>query len=887
MKNLIFMLMLLSTFPITLTAQWTQQQIETSNTLLDIQFVNNAVGYISEEGGNIYKTTNSGLEWFEQNSGTNDFLNSISFIDENNGWSIGMNTGSVIHTSDGGGTWNTIATGIGTNILDIQFVTNQIGWAVGNGGQIYKSADAGNKWASQTSITTNNLWSVNFVSENIGYIAGNNIILKTTDSGITWSVSYQSPSGSKGEGFRCIYFLDKNIGWAVGQDWDTGDAAIFGTTNGGATWERQSSGVNGIKLQSVHFIDDLNGWTSGEDGTLLSTEDGGQTWISERTGTDNFLRSVFATDNSNIWAVGVFGLILKNNEESSQKYSIYKFDGQSADERAGYSVSNAGDLNGDGFGDVIVGAKNWTSNGKAYIYYGGQNMDGYIDQILSGHGSYQYFGESVSTAGDVNNDGYDDLIVGEYGNDQGGRDAGRAYLYYGGPNMDNGADLHFSVNLSYSNLGKSVSDAGDVNGDGYDDIILGAWTTTIPSTATGRAYIYFGGSPMNNTYDVQLSGESSYNYFGESVSKAGDVNGDGYDDVIVGAYGNENGGSYAGRAYIYFGGPNMDNEADIVLTGESGNYFGNSVSYAGDINGDGYDDVIVGSTSDINGPLDVGKAHIFFGGLNMNNDADIVISGKQEGAQFGYSVSTAGDVNNDGFSDIIIGEKDNSDNGLGSGKAYVYYGGTNMDTDADFVMYGEKVGDEFGTSVASAGDVNGDGYSELFVGAPFNDIGGDNAGRSYLYFTKQQPITPIILIQPTNKIVDAGQQATFTIQASCDDPIGYQWWRSPYVSSEESKIVGATSNQLLILNTEIETHTNSKYVCEVYNKMDHNNLWINSNEVSLTVNQAPANAPIIKIQPSNVIVKQGDDATFILDAECEILLDTSGGDILILEQIVK
>ncbi|MEO8664044.1 MAG: integrin alpha [Ignavibacteria bacterium] len=141
-----------------------------------------------------------------------------------------------------------------------------------------------------------------------------------------------------------------------------------------------------------------------------------------------------------------------------------------------------------------------------------------------------------------------------------------------------------------SQFGYTVSSAGDVNGDGYDDIIIGAYGY---NSNTGRAYIYFGGSIMNTVADLVLTGEATGNDFGFSVSTAGDVNGDGFSDVIVGAYGYS---SNTGRAYIYFGGASMNNSADVVMTGETtNNQFGYSVSSAGDVNGDGYSDVITGA----------------------------------------------------------------------------------------------------------------------------------------------------------------------------------------------------------------------------------------------------------------------------------------------------
>ncbi|MBL0108002.1 MAG: FG-GAP repeat protein [Ignavibacteria bacterium] len=174
--------------------------------------------------------------------------------------------------------------------------------------------------------------------------------------------------------------------------------------------------------------------------------------------------------------------------------------------------------------------------------------------------------------------------------------------------MNNVADVIMTGETSGNYFGNSVSSAGDVNGDGYTDVIVGSY---LYSSNTGRAYIYFGGGSMNNVVDLTMTGETTSDFFGKSVSSAGDINGDGYSDVIVGATGYS---TSTGRAYIYFGGVSMDNVADVIMTGEAtGDSFGNSVSSAGDINGDGYSDVIVGA------PLyssQTGRAYIYRRSIN-------------------------------------------------------------------------------------------------------------------------------------------------------------------------------------------------------------------------------------------------------------------------------
>jgi hypothetical protein len=403
----------------------------------------------------------------------------------------------------------------------------------------------------------------------------------------------------------------------------------------------------------------------------------------------------------------------------------------------GLSLAAAGDVNGDGYADLIVGAPrndtNGSNAGRSYLYTNSLTGTDIPDEFFTGNSNDQ-LGLSVSNVGDVNGDGYDDFIIGASYNDAGGTNAGAAYIYFGGTIVNNVADVTLLGANTEDSFGYSVSAAGDVNGDGYDDVIVGApFFDFLTLTTVGRAYIFYGGSSMDNTADVILTGVGDGDHFGYSVSRAGDVNGDGYGDIIVGSPFSDNGGTNAGRAYIYFGGLSMNNIADVIRNGESAeDRFGNSVSAAGDVNGDGFDDVIIGAWLNDAGGTTAGRAYIYFGGLSMNNIANVILTGEAAGDYFGSSVSTAGDVNGDGFADIIVG----SDNGGGTnaGRAYIYFGGLSMNNIADVILTGEAAGDYFGSSVSTAGDVNGDGFDDIIVGAYYNDAGGSNSGRTYIYF---------------------------------------------------------------------------------------------------------------------------------------------------------
>lgn len=391
--------------------------------------------------------------------------------------------------------------------------------------------------------------------------------------------------------------------------------------------------------------------------------------------------------------------------------------GEAVNNYFGYAVDAAGDVNGDGFADVIVGAYgNTSSTGRAYIFYGGANMNTVADVTMNGEATSDQFGVSVSGAGDVNNDGFADVIVGAFQNSAA---AGRAYVYLGGSAMNNGADVVLNGEGASNYFGVAVSSAGDVNGDGYADVIVGAYSY---QSTVGRAYIFHGGAAMNSVADVTLTGEGSNNFFGTSVSTAGDVNGDGYDDVVVGAFGNSNS---AGRAYIYFGGTEMNTGADKTVSGEGTNNFGYSVAAAGDVNGDGYDDVLVGAKG-FNSST--GRTYLYQYSLTGSDVPDETMNGEAQNNYFGASVASAGDVNGDGYADVIVGAYGYSSN---LGRAYIFYGGPNMDNVADVTMTGEAATKYFGASVASAGDVNGDGYADVIVGAS-----GDSSaiGRAYIFY---------------------------------------------------------------------------------------------------------------------------------------------------------
>ena len=411
----------------------------------------------------------------------------------------------------------------------------------------------------------------------------------------------------------------------------------------------------------------------------------------------------------------------------------------------GYSVSTAGDVDRDGYTDVIVGARLYSNGevgeGRAYVYHGSATgLSSAPAWTAESDQPFADFGAAVSTAGDVNWDGYSDVIVGANLYDSGETNEGRAYVYHGSPSgLSSTPSWTAESNQAGAQMGLSVSTAGDVNGDRYADVIVGAHLYDNGETDEGRAYVYHG-SPSGLSSAAAWTTESDQTgaSFGSSVSAAGDVNGDGYADVIVGAHLYDNFQSNEGRAYLYVGSSGGLSSATfrILESNQTGAYFGWSVSTAGDVNGDGYADVIIGAYNYDSGEPNEGRAYVYHGSrYPPSASPSWTMESDQSNASFGYAVSAAGDVNGDGYADVIVGTHLFDSGQTNEGRAYVYHGAAGgLSSVPGSTKESNQVGAWFGQDVSTAGDINGDGYADVIVGAPLYDNGETAEGRAFVYY---------------------------------------------------------------------------------------------------------------------------------------------------------
>ena len=632
----------------------------------------------------------------------------------------------------------------------------------------------------------------------------NGFVINGIDAEDTSGIVVSSAGDINGDGFDDILIgargADPNGKSGAGESY-----VVFGSDAGFAPSLNLSAlnGTNGFVINGVEEFDQSS----------RSVSSAGDI---NGDGFDDILIGAYHADNNGV-STGVTYVIFGSDAPFAPSLELSALDGSNGfdingidvSDYSGRFVSSAGDINGDGYDDIIIGAigadpDGKTSAGESYVIYGQGNFEFELSSLLAangGDGSAGFVltgidegdssGRSVSSAGDVNGDGFDDILIGASGGDNNGSQSGETYIVFGS-NSPFAASLELS-SLNGTNgfiingidggdsVGGSVASAGDVNGDGFDDILLGANTADPNGTTSGESYVIFGSSApfaasfelstLNGTNGFTINGIDNYDGSGRAVSSAGDINGDGFDDILIGAYGGDTNGNYSGESYVVFGSDAgfaaslelsaLNGTNGFVINGiDPDDYSGSSVSSAGDINNDGFDDILIGaSVADPNG-FSSGESYVIFGTdapfaasldlSTLNGSNGFVITGIDMSDYSGGSLSSAGDINGDGFDDILIGASGADPNGGASGESYVVFGqaggfGASLELSAlngsnGFVINGIDAGDRSGRPVSSAGDINGDGFDDILIGADFADPNGNNAaGETYIVFGSDNP----------------------------------------------------------------------------------------------------------------------------------------------------
>jgi hypothetical protein len=415
----------------------------------------------------------------------------------------------------------------------------------------------------------------------------------------------------------------------------------------------------------------------------------------------------------------------------------------------GFSVNTAGDVNNDGYDDVIVGAVGYPAaagTGAAFVYHGSAaGLSTTAAWSIESDQLESDLGHSVAGAGDINGDGYDDVIIGQPRYDGAvDENEGRALVYLG-----SASGVQTTVHRILTDpqdrawFGYTVGTAGDVNNDGYDDVIVAAQRYDNGEDKEGRAYLYLGSNLGLSVVPAWTFEPDQVNARLRAVGTAGDVNNDGYDDVVVGAPLYDGVDIDEGRAWFFLGSSGgLSTTPDTTLTvGGAGARMGYGAVSAGDVDNDGYDDVVVAAERYSNGEFEEGAAHLFMGsGSGLAATPAWSFETDQSEAHV-HGAEGAGDLNNDGYDDVIVGSGTYRHTRLNEGRVFVFLGsGSGLSTTPVWSDPGWKIDARFGWRVATAGNVNGDAYHDVIVGANGYANGGFAEGAALVYHGSASPL---------------------------------------------------------------------------------------------------------------------------------------------------
>jgi hypothetical protein len=455
----------------------------------------------------------------------------------------------------------------------------------------------------------------------------------------------------------------------------------------------------------------------GDGGALWLTDEAGTLW--RYAGLDAWdahgqpLDAWMETDGARVWvAVDDEGAAWPISVDPVLTTASRTWTGTVPTDYFGFALAGAGDINNDGYDDVAVGSPGYSlTTGRVYIYFGSATGPGTTANVtLASPALASTFGAAVDFVGDVNNDGIDDIAVGAPLYTGSASQMGAVYVWHGSASFSGGTYTTQLTGSSSANayFGSALSRGGDLDGDGYDDIIVGEYGY---NSNRGRAWAFAGGASGAGADSVRLTGSTSANDHGFSVSGGGSINGDGYADVLVGAP-RDSSSSANGRAYAYYGEAGFFGSAtqssDRSWTGfPAGELAGAAVQVRADVNGDGRDDALVGAPG-------AAKVYVYNGSASgFSSSATATLSGTA-GTYFGNAIGNLGDTSGDGIDDVVIGAYTTSSS---AGVAYVYDGSATGLSTASQTFTGSAA-EQLGFSAVGAGDVNNDGYGDLLIGAP-------------------------------------------------------------------------------------------------------------------------------------------------------------------------